>query len=140
MKILCSRQLCAEWTDKHTDKVTPWASSRSQKRGVKNENEFYSISSFSFICAGSHPLWFQNQQHPELSFFGKGGNLFWDLNKGLTIQIKIVEIIKLDGLPTATKITQKNMRSEKLYSFLSKSFKNHLFFYPRMMKRRGFSI
>ena len=35
MKIECSRQLCAEQTDRHTDKVTPWAPSRSQKVFIK---------------------------------------------------------------------------------------------------------
>ena len=40
MKIECSRQTCAERTDRQTDKVTPWAPSRSQK---------YKLGSVSFI-------------------------------------------------------------------------------------------
>ena len=40
MNFECSRQTCAERTDRHTDKVTPWAPSRSQKNTVSDDFSF----------------------------------------------------------------------------------------------------
>ena len=56
MKNDCSRALCAGRTDRQTDKVTPWAPSRSQKVSFQDSFKIMSYTLRTALCCSVSSL------------------------------------------------------------------------------------